>query len=263
MPTAVKYLPLLILSIGAGPQILTGQTGQYQNKTYVQGAITRGHPAVPEIALIFSGDEFGEGLTYVRKQLKRNKVPASFFFTGRFYRNPLFRKDLRRLIRDGHYMGAHSDQHLLYCDWVRRDSLLVDKHEFSTDLDLNYKAMEEAGADVSRALYYLPPFEWYNDTISAWSAEKGIQLINFSQGTLSHTDYTTLADKNYRSNETIYESVVRFEKARGLNGFILLMHIGAGPARPEKFYSLLPRLLVLLKERGYVFRAVDELLSNQ
>jgi peptidoglycan/xylan/chitin deacetylase (PgdA/CDA1 family) len=263
MRKAVKYLPALILGIGAGPQILTGQTGQYQNKTYVQGAITRGNPAVREIALIFSGDEFGEGLTDIRKQLKKNKVPASFFLTGRFYRNPFFQKGLRRLIRDGHYMGAHSDQHLLYCDWVRRDSLLVDKKQFSTDLDLNYKAMEKAGAEVRRALYYLPPFEWYNDTISAWAAEAGIQLINFTPGTLSHADYTTLTDKNYRSNEAIFDSVVRFETTRGLNGFILLMHVGAGPGRPEKFYSLLPHLLSYLKERGYVFRAVDELLSSQ
>ena len=262
MPPAVNYILLFAVSIGVRLQILTGQTGQYQNKTYVQGAITRGNPDVREIALIFSGDEFGEGLTYVRKQLIKEKVPASFFFTGRFYRNPLFRNGLRRLIRDGHYMGAHSDQHLLYCDWVRRDSLLVNKREFLTDLEINYQAMEKAGADIRRALYYLPPFEWYNDTISAWAAQAGVQLINFTPGTLSHTDYTTLTDKNYRSNEMIYESVLQFEKTRGLNGFILLMHIGAGPGRPEKFYSFLPRLLKHMKERGYMFRTVDELLSS-
>lgn len=263
MHLAVKNLLLLILFIGARSPALTGQTGQYGNKTYVQGAITRDNPAVKEIALIFSGDEFGEGLSFIRKQLKKKKVPASFFFTGRFYRNPAFRKGLRGLIRDGHYMGAHSDQHLLYCDWARRDSLLVNKQEFLTDLDRNYKAMEKTGADIRRAVYYLPPYEWYNDTISAWAAQKGIQLINFTPGTLSHTDYTTLSDKNYRSNRVIYESVVNSENTRSLNGFILLMHIGAGPGRPEKFYTLLPRLINHLKEKGYVFRAVDELLSNQ
>ena len=263
MYPAVKYILLLILIIGARSPALTGQSGQYGNKTYVQGAITRGNPALKEIALIFSGDEYGEGLPFIRKQLKKEKVLASFFFTGRFYRNPAFRNGLRGLICDGHFMGAHSDQHLLYCDWVRRDSLLVNKQEFLTDLDRNYEAMEKTGADIRRAVYFLPPYEWYNDTLSAWAAQKGIQLINFTPGILSHTDYTTLSDNNYRSNKVIYESVVHVENTHGLNGFILLMHIGAGPGRKEKFYILLPQLIDHLKEKGYVFRAVDELLSNQ
>lgn len=263
MYPAVKYLLLIVLIIEARSQTLTGQTGQIGKKTYVQGAITRGDPAVKEIALIFSGDEYGEGLSFIRKKLKKEKVPASFFFTGRFYRNPAFRQGLRGLIRDGHYLGAHSDRHLLYCDWVRRDSLLINKQEFSTDLDRNYEAMVKTGVDIRRAIYYLPPYEWYNDTISAWAAQKGIQLINFTPGTLSHTDYTTLSDKNYRSNEKIYESVIQYENTRGLNGFILLMHIGAGTGRPEKFYIQLPRLISHLNERGYVFRAVDELLRSQ
>lgn len=262
MQPTVKEFLLSGLIIVAMSQALRGQTGQFENKTFVHGAVIRGNPGLKEIALIFSGDEYGEGLSFIRKQLKREKVPASFFFTGRFYRNPGFRKGLRGLIRDGHYMGAHSDQHLLYCDWVRRDSLLVDQQEFLTDLDRNYEAMETTGADIRRAVFYLPPYEWYNDTISAWAAQKGIKLINFTPGTLSHTDYTTLSDKNYRSNKVIYESVVNFEITRGLNGFILLMHIGAGPGRPEKFYNLLPRLIDHLKERGYVFRAVDELLTT-
>ena len=67
-----------------------------------------------------------------------------------------------------------------------------------------------------------------------------IQLINYTPGTLSNADYTLDADKNYRSSETIYNSIIDYEKKRpaGLNGFILLMHVGAGPAAPINFINV-------------------------
>ena len=92
----------------------------------------------------------------------------------------------------------------------------------------------------------------------------GLQLINYTPGTLSHADYTTTKDKNYRSSETIYNSIIDYERSKpaGLNGFILLMHIGAGPNRTDKFYSRLPALIKYLKQKGYQFQTVDKLLKT-
>lgn len=237
-----------------------GATAQH---TVYRGAVIRGDSTVKELALIFSGDEFGEGLNFIQNTLKPHNIPASFFFTGKFYRNNRFRSGIKLLAGDGHFMGAHSDQHLLYCDWSQRDSLLVTQQQFELDLLRNYESMEQAGVDAARAKYFLPPFEWYNDTISSWVKNLGIQLINFTPGTLSHTDYTTLQDKNYRDNQTIFRSIIEFENQHqgGLNGFILLMHIGAGEKRKEKFYSRLPELISILKEKGYQFKSVDQLLN--
>jgi peptidoglycan/xylan/chitin deacetylase (PgdA/CDA1 family) len=110
--------------------------------------------------------------------------------------------------------------------------------------------------------YFLQPYEWYNDSITAWCKETGIPLSNNTPGTLSHADYTTSEDKNYRSSETIYNSIINYEKTKpaGLNGFILLMHIGAGPNRTDKFYTRLPQLIKYLKQKGYHFQTVDQLL---
>ena len=41
----------------------------------------------------------------------------------------------------------------------------------------------------------------------------------------------------------------------------LLMFIGAGPDRADKFYQLLPVLIKLLKQKGYQFQTVDQLLK--
>ena len=118
------------------------------------------------------------------------------------------------------------------------------------------------GVSKNAAPFFLPPYEWYNDSIASWTKELGLQLINYTPGTLSHTDYTTPSDKNYRSSEVIYQSIVDFEQRNpsGLNGFILLMHIGTDPKRTDKFYKRLPELINYLKNKGYQFQTIDQLL---
>ena len=92
----------------------------------------------------------------------------------------------------------------------------------------------------------------------------GLQLINYTPGTLSHTDYTTPSQKNYRGAQTIFQSIIQHEKSKPhcLNGFILLMHIGAGPERKDKFYYRLPQLIAFLKKKNYQLVSVDRLLYS-
>jgi endoglucanase len=152
----------------------------------------------------------------------------------------------------------------LYCDWTKRDSLLVSKEVFKSDLVKNYAELARFSISKTSAHYFLPPYEWYNDTIAGWTRELGLQLVNYTPGTISHADYTTPADKNYRSSEDIFQSIMHYEADHeaGLNGFILLMHIGAGPGRKDKFYERLPRLIAGLKSKGYEFETIDCLLQG-
>jgi hypothetical protein len=48
----------------------------------------------------------------------------------------------------------------------------------------------------------------------------------------------------------------------GLNGFILLIHIGTAPNRTDKFYHRLDELIIWLKEKGYDLKRIDELLGR-
>jgi peptidoglycan/xylan/chitin deacetylase (PgdA/CDA1 family) len=67
---------------------------------------------------------------------------------------------------------------------------------------------------------------------------------------------------NYRSSEEIYKSIIDYEKSdpRGLNGFILLIHIGTHPDRKDKFYRRLDELLEYLQKEGYGLVRIDDLL---
>lgn len=228
------------------------------------GAIVRGDTTKKEIALVFTGDEFADGGPVIRKTLRERRVPASFFLTGRFYRNPAFHGLIKGLRADGHYLGAHSDEHLLYCDWGKRDSLLVTEGQFRTDLENNYKRMRRFGIRKQDAQFFLPPYEWYNAQITRWTRKAGLTLVNFTHGTRSTADYTyPEMGKSYRGSDEIYRSILEHERVspHGLNGFILLVHIGTDPRRTDKFYDRLDRLIGELEGKGYTFRRIDDLLG--
>lgn len=232
----------------------------------LQGAVIRGKTNEKKIALVFTGDEFADGGKSILATLNTNKVKASFFFTGKFYRNKAFKGIITNLKANGNYLGAHSDAHLLYNDWTKRDSLLVTKAQFTTDLKANYQAMQNFGIAQKDASYFLPPYEWYNQQIADWTNDMGLQLVNFTPGTRSNADYTyPEMGKSYRSTEEIYQSIIDQDKNKpnGLNGFMLLLHIGTDPKRTDKFYNKLPELIQYLKKSGYEMVKINELLKSE
>lgn len=228
-------------------------TNPKDKRVYHQGGMVRMNPEKKEIALVFSGHEYADGFETIFVCLKKNQTPASFFFTGDFYRNPSHERVIKKLKQAGYYLGAHSDKHLLYCSWEKRDSLLVDKATFLSDLKANYQEMNRFGIKQSDATFYLPPFEWYNDSISTWANEAGMQIINFTPGTYSNADYTIPEMKNYYSSQDIYEKIMKAESNNTLNGNILLFHIGTSEKRTDKFYPYMDKLIKTLKQKDYKF----------
>jgi peptidoglycan/xylan/chitin deacetylase (PgdA/CDA1 family) len=223
------------------------------------GGITRLSKNEKKIYPVFTGHEFADGAEVITSTLKKHNAKASFFFTGDFYRNPQFEKIIQQLKDEDYYLGAHSDKHLLYASWEKRDSTLISKKEFKKDVADNYLAMEKFGINKEDAAFYLPPYEWYNSEISSWTEELGLRLINFTPGTSSNQDWTIpeLGEKYYPS-EKLYKNILSFEQnsESGLNGFLLLMHIGTDERRTDKFYNKLDNLLTELSNRGYTFESL-------
>jgi peptidoglycan/xylan/chitin deacetylase (PgdA/CDA1 family) len=223
------------------------------------GAVIRKDTTHKKIYLVFTGHDFAEGFPVIKGVLDRYGIKASFFFTGDFYRNPDFADLIGYLKEEGHYMGAHSDKHLLYCSWEKRDSLLIDKATFIKDLNQNYKEMEKFGIEKKDAVWFMPPYEWYNNTVSEWVKEMDLILVNFSPGTRSNADYTyPELEEKYVSSGEITESILHYEERFGMNGFILLIHIGTDPRRKDKYYYELDYLIGLLEKMGYDFGRIDE-----
>jgi len=225
------------------------------------GGIIRTDSTKKEIHLVFTGHEFGDGGEVIRSVLRNHQAKAAFFLTGDFYRNKNFSALIEGLKSDGQYLGGHSDKHLLYCSWEKRDSLLVSKEEFIADIRSNYAELETFGVRKVDAPFFLPPYEWYNESVSRWTKEFGLTLINFSPGTYSNADWTIPElGSQYLSSDTIYNRILAYEKkhSNGLNGFILLTHIGVDPRRTDKFYLRLDGLMSELEKRGYRFTSLRE-----
>jgi len=227
-----------------------------------EGAVVRGPREGRRLALIVSGHEFAEGGETFLDELAKHRARASFFLTGDFLVNPRFQPLVQRIVREGHFLGPHSDKHVLYCAWDKGKRTLVAREAFATDLRDNLEKIARFG--VNRPHYFLPPYEHWNGDIAAWTAELGLQLINFTSGTRSNADYTEEEAPNFVSSHEIFESIVRRERQdlHGLNGFLVLLHIGAGPKRTDKFSNRLGEMLDDLAGKGYRFVRVDELLER-
>ncbi len=231
------------------------------NEIDKSGAIVRGSRSTKKIHLLFSGHEFAEGRNQILSILKKHHIKASFFLTGDFYRNESFKEFINTAKENGHYLGAHSDKHILYNNWSKNKKLLVSEEEFKQDLLNNYKEMKKFGILQKDASYFLPPYEWNDENITQWANQMNVTLVNYSSGTLSHADYTIPERDNYRDSDEIYSSILKMETKENLNGFLLLSHLGTNNKRIDKFYYKLDKLLTELEKRGYEFTDLESILS--
>ena len=230
----------------------------------IEGGIVRGPVAARRMALVFTGHEFAEAAPVILDTLARHRAAASFFLTGTFLRNHAYEAAVRRMVRDGHYVGPHSDGHLLYCPWEGPKVTLVTRATFSADLERNYAALAGFGVSRDAARFFLPPSEWYTEEIAEWSRALGLTLICHTRGTRSTADYTEEGTAQFVASQEILDSILRREREdpHGLNGFMLLLHVGAGPGRTDKFHHRFGELMDRLSARGYEFVRVDTLLGN-
>lgn len=227
------------------------------------GAFIRGDSTRKEIALVFTGDEFGDGLSSIYKTLQKQRIKGSFFFTGRFYRDKTFQPIIKQLYGQKHLLGPHSDKHLLYSDWINREKSLVTKDSLLNDLEQNKNAMKQLGI-TKDAGAFIPPYEWWNDTVAAWLKPRVNIFFSFTPGTTSNADYTyPEMGVSYKSSDAIFSSIKKFSETRpaGLNGVVLLIHAGTDPRRKDKLYNRLDELIGYLRKQGYQFKRIDELLK--
>jgi endoglucanase len=222
------------------------------------GAPIRGDTSRKEIALVFTGDEYGEGTATILDTLRTLDIRAGFFLTGNYMAVPGHRRLVRRMLAEGHYVGPHSHAHLLYCDWSDRDKTLVTREKFVADLERNLADLRALGAlPPEQPVYFIPPYEWYNANQVRWARELGITLFNFTPGSGSNRDWIPEDHPRFVPAAEIRRDVLAHESTAedGLNGFILLLHLGS--QRSDKMHPEIAPLLRTLCDRGYRFARID------
>ncbi|WP_025764655.1 polysaccharide deacetylase family protein [Dyadobacter tibetensis] len=229
--------------------ILSSEFLYAQGMIDAMGALLRSDSTEKQIFLCFTGHDQDQGFGYVLDVLEKRKIHASFFLTGDFVRG--HRELVVNMAKRGHYVGAHSDRHLLYCDWQERGKLLVKPDDIQNDIANNLAELQTLGIESH---FFMPPYEWYNEKVVLLAQELGQITVNFTPGTGSNADYTTPEMPNYKSSDWIMTSILQREEKSGLAGYHILIHPGIDPRRTDKFYLRLDELIEELSRRGYGFK---------
>ena len=230
-----------------------GRAFSSENDRY--GAAVRVNPGQKVIYLCFTADENFNGAGTILKTLEKRKIKGNFFLTGNCLRHAPNADVIRRIVSEGHYVGGHSDKHVLYCDWGAERPTLMSADSIICDLKANYAELARFGVGREEARWFLPPYEHYNDFSVDILEAMGVRVVNYTPGTGTPADYTTPDMKNYRTAQTLIDGLWKFEKEQGLDGALLLIHPGIDSRRPEaeRLYNRLDEIIRYLKKKGYRF----------
>lgn len=207
----------------------------------------------PVVHLIFSADSMFEGAPYALRVMDSLGVRGSFFFTGNFLRDTVNAPVIRRIVAGGHYVGTHSNRHLLLADWDRDRTPLVTADSMLRDLDSNYVELARFGVRREDTPWLLPPYEWAGDVHVAAYRKAGFTPVAPTTGIETYRDYTTPDDKYYMTADSMFNQLFAYERTHPLNGAMLLIHLGTQPVRTDKLYHRLPDIIAGLRARGYQF----------
>lgn len=224
-----------------------------------RGAVVRINPDTKTIYLCFTADEMFNGAKTILDILSKNRIKGNFFLTGNCLRMDEHKDVIGRIVAEGHYLGGHSDGHVLYADWGGDRPSLMTADSIATDLKANYAELAKFGITPQKARWFLPPYEHYNTSSVQAIEAMGIRLVNYTPGIGTPADYTTPDMKSYRKAQTLIDGLYKFEKDAGLNGALLLIHPGISQARPEseRLYNRLDEIVKYLKKKGYSFGKLD------
>lgn len=223
------------------------------------GAVVKIEPEKKNIYLVFTADSMFQGGPKILNTLKKEKIHGSFFLTGNCLRMKEHESLIKDIVKEGHYLGGHSNGHLLYAEWGKRDSLIVGRDSIIRDLEQNAAELEKFGVTKEQSRWLLPPYEYYNRESNFITESMGYTVLNYTPGTGTPADYTTPSMPSYKGSQQLIDNLYNVEKARGLNGAILLIHPGVHPDRTDRLYNRLGEIIKYLKGKGYSFKSLNEL----
>jgi len=229
---------------------------------YLLKPVYRIRTSEKKLALTFDGGSNNKGTQNILKILRDHDLKCTMFLTGQFIEN--YTDLVLQIIKDGHEIANHSLNHPHFTnvevngqnssrDYVNRSFL---HHQLNVTDSLFYKRYQK------RLLpYWRAPYGEINHEILFWAAELGYRHIGWSYRCDS---WDWVAEKNsdlYRSAEQIKDHFLNLEEKNGLSGKIILMHLGS--ERENDFpYLTLSDLITALKNRGYTFMQVSQLLKG-
>lgn len=189
----------------------------------------------PYIALSFDAAWGNEDTARILEILKKHDVKVTFFMTGGWVE--AYPDDVKAILADGHDLGNHSENH-------KNMSQLSDAEKKDELMQVHQKVKELTDYDM---FLFRPPYGDYDNAVVKVAKECGYYAIQWDVDSLDWKDYGV---------DSIIRTVTE-HKHLG-NGSIILCHNGA-----KYTADALETLIVTLKEKGYTFVPISELIYRE
>lgn len=204
-----------------------------------QGVYFKGETAEKVVALTLDDGPDPVYTPQVLDILERFQVKATFFLIGR---QAQVHPELVRAIKDrGQAIGNHSQNHHFYLSWLgpeRMRAEVLDTQEVIFQINGEYPR------------YFRAPLGWVSSELVALCRELKLPIINGS---------IKAGDVSNPGTDQIVESVL----SRVQNGDIIILHDAGGVGgyrNRSQTLEALPIIIERLKEKGYQFVFIDELI---
>ncbi len=226
-------------------------------------SILRGNADRKKLALTFDAGSDNSTTREILKILNDHQLNCTLFLTGKFMEQNV--ELVKEMIAAGHEIGNHTYDHPHLTTYEQNY-----QHQLSPDVDRDFLQRQLLKTDsvfygiTERHLtpYWRAPFGEYNSQILTWAAEAGYLHIHWTGSFDTHDWVTDESSQLYRSPEEIYEDIlaIETEHPKGLNGVIMLMHLDS-QRNGNHVYEILPKLIESIRNKGYVFGNITELLN--
>ena len=230
--------------------------------SYLKKQVSRIYTSDKVLSLTFDGGSSDKGTRNILDTLRSRNVHCTMFLTGGFiHRYP----DLvKQILADGHEPGNHSFDHPhltnLEIDGSKTTKEGVTRKLIWHEL-LRTDSLFKNITGRNLALLWRAPFGELNENILLWAAEIGYKHVNWSLHCDSWDWVADTSSQLYRSPQLIFKYFLKQEGESGLQGRILLMHLGSERKRDFP-YSILGKLIDALHKRGYRFVTVNTLIKH-
>ncbi len=173
----------------------------------------------------------------VLRILKKHQVPATFFVTGHYVKEEP--ELIQQMVKDGHIVGNHSDTH--------PDFTQLSKEEIKEELDRVEKEVAQL-TDQKEMAYVRPPRGTFTKDTVRWLEELGYVQVFWS---VAFKDWEVDRQKGWKY---AYDEMMKQVHP----GAIVLLHTVS-----KDNAEALERMIISLKERGYTFKSLDDLMVKE
>lgn len=184
----------------------------------------------PDVALTFD-DGPGASTRDILRILRQKRVDATFYLLGSMISQD--EEAVRQIPRQGSEVANHSTKH--------------DARPPQADLENTNRLIEDATG--VKPCTFRPPYGEVDANVVAGAKAAGLDTVLWDVDT-----------QDWQSSSTV-DSIVENVTSNTGNGSIILMHDGGDQPRP-KTVEVLPKLIDALREEGFNFVTVSELLGN-